>query len=88
MKKDLTEIKSQWIDEAIEWIVSMKHNIRGQIWSTDAVHCWAMKDAPSPNHYGALIARMKKLGLIEEAGYKRSTRPSANGRRILMWRLK
>lgn len=40
------------------------------------------------NHYGAMMSAMRKHGVIEEAGYVVSKRASANGRRVLKWRLK
>ena len=42
---------------------------------------------PCPNHYGAMMASLKQHGAIKVAGYTVSKRPSANGRRVLQWRL-
>ena len=37
------------------------------------------------NHVGSLIASYRARGRIVEVGRRRSTRPSANGRKIAVW---
>lgn len=85
MKKPLTDIKSDWIDKCIETLLA---RIRpGGHFSSIYIYS-VMGDPPHPNYYGCAIGQMVKAGLIKEAGFIRSTRPSANGRRIIVWRMK
>jgi len=82
MKTELTDIKREWIDGCIE---SMSLYMTEPFTSEDIHEIFPAP--PHPNYYGCLIAQMVKRKLIEEVGFKRSTRPEANGRRIVVWRM-
>jgi len=73
-----------WVELCHSAIVLFLHN---REFTTDDIY-GLVPQPPHPNHYGAMMSGLKKSKVIEECGYAVSKRPSANGRRVLKWRLK
>lgn len=75
-----------WHERALEEIEWLMH---GHSFDSDLLHDLMGDDEPDhPNSYGAVIATATKRDLIEVVGFKKSTRPAANARRILQYRRK
>ena len=81
--KRVIEADPTWNERAlleIEWLIP------GQAFDSDLLHELMGDDEPDhPNSYGAAINAATKRDLIEAVGFKKSTRPSANARRILQY---
>jgi hypothetical protein len=83
--KPLATVKApqSWIDLCHSAIAIFMLN---REFTTDDIH--GLVPHPShPNHWGAMMSALKKSKVIVECGYTVSKRPSANGRRVLKWRL-
>ena len=79
----LDEMKRKWIDDAVAIFPSIgitKH------FTTDELHN-LFTAPPHPNHWGSLMASLKKRGWVVKAGYRVSTRPSANCRPVSLWEI-
>ena len=79
----LDEQKLQWVEHALATWRFIVNDLPREF-SCDALHN-RIVPPPHPNHWGSLIARLKKEGLIRKVGYKVSERKSANGRPISLW---
>lgn len=56
-------------------------------WTADDLH-GIIPEPENPNLYGALVQKLCKSGKIKQVGFKKSTRPAANGRWVQIWTVK
>jgi len=84
-RKPLTTVRcdDSWIDLCHSAIALF---MRDRDFTIDDIY-GLVPQPPCHNHYGAMMASLKQHGAIKVAGYTVSKRPSANGRRVLQWRL-
>lgn len=59
----------------------------GREFSSDDLHA-ILPEPDNDNLYGVLVARLRCAGAILRVGSVKSTRPSANGRHVGLYRLK
>ena len=78
---EIATLRRDWIEESIDQLV---HILKPQSFTADALHLLLI----SPDHdnwFGAMVACMKKRGLIKEIGWKVSKRRERNGARLILW---
>ncbi len=79
---ELDSVKHAWIESVTPRILAMPREF-----TTDDLH--VMFDPPAQrNWWGVAMAQLRNLGRLEQVGYRKSTRPEANGRKIQLWRIK
>lgn len=80
----VSAMRRDWIDEVYPVACLMAHSMKE--FSSDCLHIAIANEPPHQNWYGSLCARMKADGVIQEIGRVKSTRRSANGRKVTLWR--
>ena len=82
---DLIAERSHWCSTHAQTVLD---KMRGRdSWSVDDVH--GLEPEPdNPNHFGVLVNTLCKAGKIKHVGFKKSTRPAANGRWVQTWVVK
>jgi hypothetical protein len=84
MDAALGRTTEQWT-EAARFAVE-RFGYRGAEFSAEDIREKAGDPPGSPNALGALLHALETEGAIKVVGYRRSSRPSSHGRRILVWR--
>jgi hypothetical protein len=79
----LDEMKRKWIEDSVRFFPFIRAKLGNEFCSDDLHRI--MPAPPSPNHWGSLVAHLKKAGSIRKIGYKVSTRPTANCRPVSLW---
>ena len=84
MTTQLDLLKRAWIENSVPFIAGQNP---GHTFTSDHLH--GLLDAPAhQNWWGVLMAVCKKRGLVERVGYQTSQRREANGRSIVIWKVK
>jgi len=85
MTTQLDLLQRDWCDEA-ERLMLMLYG-QNDTFTIDGLHAWIPKP-PHPNWWGVLMAKLRATGRYENTGARRkSNRPSANGRKVPVWRV-
>lgn len=74
----------QWT-EAARFAVE-RFGYRGADFTAEDIREKAGDPPGSPNALGALLHALEAEGAIKVVGFRRSSRPSSHGRRILVWK--
>ena len=83
MDAALGRTTEQWT-EAARFAVE-RFGYRGVEFSAEDIREKAGDPPGSPNALGALLHALEAEGKIRVVGFRRSSRPSSHGRRILVW---
>ena len=74
-------LQRDWIDSSAPVVIE---RFKGREFTTDDLH-GAIPEPHHPNMFGALMAGLKRRGLISRIGYRPSGRTEANGRVVAVW---
>jgi hypothetical protein len=81
---ELAPLRRDWIESVTPRVLLLVGSL--EEFTSDDLHPILGEPAMTPNHWGILMARLKNTGRIVKCGYRPSTRKSANGRPIAVWR--
>lgn len=76
-------MRRRWLDDMAPRFVLLLPQLG--TFTSDDLHA-KFPEPPQRNWWGALVARMKRRGLIEPVGVTASKRREANGRNVRVWR--
>ena len=82
---ELSTLSRPWIDESFHGF--SERVVAGLVprqFTNDDLHK-IYDEPPKTGHWGSLMARLKKAGLVRKVGYKVSERPTANCRPVSLW---
>lgn len=82
-KTQLDTLDREWVDRSYDLII---HGLTPGEINSDLLHDY-LGEPPHRNHFGVLLAKLKRAGKLAYLGHIRSKRKSANGRNISNWRL-
>ena len=78
-------LQRSWIETSQSELLRLLN--RGQEFAADDLHRW-LTPPEHVNWWGCLLAKLRSCGRYRPTGeYRKSARPSANGRKVPVWRV-